>query len=172
MKRFTKIPDNYRKLRDEEVIRAGDIYQYYYDNTIKSTKRSIGRTVNQYDGMGYTFWRRRHTKKVVVVTTPSSMMVTTPKFPVISNGGLPKNDDNDDTKKPANVAIVSFDYPNRHGVQKRRVVQVISLDDVYLTGLEITTEDYGCRKYKYQFKKYIRSKGTTLQLIYFGPPLK
>ena len=147
-----KIPFNYRQLKPNEIIREGDLYQRggWDKNPVKN---SIGRIVDDYYPSLYTFWRRRHTKKVVtvpVIVKRAKASVSTAAKPV------------------KNVTVVSFHYNFRV-----RLVQVISLDKTYLTGLEITREQ-GSSKLKYQFKKYLLSRmggNGSVQLEHFGAPL-
>jgi hypothetical protein len=144
------IPSNYRKLKPGEIVRKGDLYQHVNNHSIVSpVKYSIGHLVGNYPY--YTFWRRRHVKATITQPTKT------------------------DAPKKA-VAIVSFNYPGSHShTLKGRTVQVISLDDTYLVGLEITNEPSWSKHYgkrKYQFKKYRRDR-ISLGQIYlesFGPP--
>jgi hypothetical protein len=143
-----KIPDNYRKLKSDEIIREGDIYQNIINpSIIAKTHNSIGKPVRHYTN--YIFFRRRHTKQSV-----SRAVITTKP---------------DATKKP--IVIVSFRYPHRGDWDKFRIVQVISLNEKYLVGLERTEEDNG--KYSYQFKKFLRnriSSSGAIQLESYNPP--
>jgi hypothetical protein len=99
--------------------------------------------VNDYDG--YTFWRRRH---VTTKKTPVEVVISKPIRPV--------------TPVTSPVTIVKFRYPDskpRNSKQPRyhteRLVQLISLSDNYLTGLEIKSVN---GKLNYQFKKFCRDK--------------
>jgi hypothetical protein len=149
--------DNKRQLKSREILREGDVYTMDNDNEIYSMgKISYGRIVAYYPN-SFKFYRRRHTAK----KTPSFSgyhLVTKAKKVV-----MPK-----ESIKKANVAIVNFVYNGKH-----RVVQVISFNDNYLKGLEITSEYY-TRKSKYQFKSFLRSKikDGLLALAYYGPTSK
>ena len=131
-----KIPDNYRQLKRDEIIRAEDIYQPVANrNVVSPVKYSIGDTAGSLPN--YSFWRRRHTKKVVAVPSPT---------PTIKKGSKV-------------VAVVSFSYrDSRNHFLKAREVQVVSLDDTYLIGLEITRGKYRGETPTYQFKRYRRDR--------------
>ncbi len=93
------------------------------------------------DYPGYEFFRRRHIK------------VIKPKVSAV------------DSSKPKNVTIVSFLYN-----EIKRYVQVISLDEKYLKGLEITQSSENTSKLHYQFKSYLRNKiFGAIRLESYGP---
>jgi len=120
--------DNHRLLKANETIRKGDFYKTLSTGKIFPVAHSIGRTPpNGY--CGYEFYRRKHTKKVVTPAPQRSVAVNQPvaKYPT-----------------------VSFKYNGAY-----REVQVIKLDDKYLSGLEV---NYDTEKPKYQFKKFLRSR--------------
>ena len=145
------IPSNYRQLKPNEIIRKGDLYrliQEWDDNAIP-VRNSIGRIVSAYP---YTFWRRRHTKNVVSQAPIAKAKTKT-----------------DEPKKT--VTVVSFSYPGSQShVPRLRTVQLISLDDKYLVGLEVTGDRPG--EYKFQFKRYSRWKIRGISLVHFGSPLQ
>jgi hypothetical protein len=147
------IPSNYRQVKTDDTIRAGDIYRNKRDFTIVRTVHwSIGGTPKS--NPDYTFWRARK-KTAKVTSSPGASWLPTPTKKQV------KSD-----KK--NVTVVSFHYNFRV-----RLVQVISLDKTYLTGLEITREQ-GSSKLKYQFKKYLLSRmggNGSIRLEHFGAPL-
>jgi hypothetical protein len=144
-----KIPDNYRQLKPDEIIRKGDLYRCENGGQIFPVINSSHL---------YTFWRRRHTKQIIVPpVSPVQVFVKRARASVSTA-----------TKPVKNVTVVSFHYNFRV-----RLVQVISLDKTYLTGLEITREQ-GSSKLKYQFKKYLLSRmggNGSVQLEHFGAPL-
>ena len=145
------IPSNYRQLKPNEIIRKGDLYriiQEWDDNAIP-VRNSIGRIVSAYP---YTFWRRRHTKQVATSASVTKRQTKT-----------------DEPKKT--VTVVSFSYPGSQShVPRLRTVQLISLDDKYLVGLEVTGDRPG--EYKFQFKRYSRWKIRGISLVHFGAPLQ
>jgi hypothetical protein len=146
------IPSNYRQLKPNETIRKGDLYRQAWDKSIHPVNNSIGRTVGDYPSGSYTFWRRRHTKQVATSAPVTKRQTKT-----------------DEPKKT--VTVVSFSYPGSQShVPRLRTVQLISLDDKYLVGLEITGDHPG--EYKFQFKRYSRWKIRGISLVHFGPPLQ
>jgi len=146
-----KIPNNYRQLKPTEIIREDDLYRQEWDGSTLLVKNSIGRIVSAYSSNIYTFWRRRHTKSVVAPT-----QVATP-----SKASKPKK----------TVTVVSFSYPGSQShVPRLRTVQLISLDDKYLTGLEVTGDHPG--DYTFKFKRYLRWKIRGISLVHFGAPLQ
>ena len=142
------IPSNYRQVKSTDTVREGDIYRNKTDfNDVGFARYSIGRLAG--DNSGYTFWRAR---KSTAVTSQVAKPATASK---------------PSTSKKI-VALVAFEYPKKNGGVKLRVVQLISLDTDYLTGLEKNWTPDG---YKYQFKRYLRSKivGRNIYLTQFGP---
>lgn len=145
------IPSNYRQLKTDEIIRKGDLYRQGWDGNAIPVRNSIGKTVSAYPENTYTFWRRRHTKPVV-----ASTQVATP-----SKASKPKK----------TVTVVSFSYTGSQShVPRLRTVQLISLDDKYLTGLEVTGDQPG--DYTFKFKRYLRWKIRGISLVHFGAPLQ
>jgi hypothetical protein len=132
-----KLPNHYRKLKEDEVIRKGDFYISTNDASIIGTaKRSVGRLVSEYktDYPVYDFYRRRHVK----AQSTLKIIVKGDKAAVVE-------------KRPVNVTVVRFRYK---GCPRR--VQVIKFDDHYLTGLEITPGENN--KPNYQFKNFLRRR--------------
>ena len=145
------IPSNYRQLKPNEIIRKGDLYRLIeeWDGNAIPVRNSIGRIVSAYP---YTFWRRRHTKQVATSASVTKRQTKT-----------------DEPKKT--VTVVSFSYPGSQShVPRLRTVQLISLDDKYLVGLEVTGDRPG--EYKFQFKRYSRWKIRGISLVHFGSPLQ
>jgi hypothetical protein len=146
-----KIPVNYRQLKPTEIVRKGDFYRQEWDGSAIPVKNSIGKLVGSYSSHTYTFWRRRHTKAVV-----SPAKVATPA----------KTD-----KPQKTVTVVSFSYPGSQShIPRLRTVQLISLDDKYLVGLEVTGDHPG--SYTFKFKRYSRWKIRGISLVHFGAPLQ
>jgi len=146
------IPSNYRQLKPTEVVRKGDLYRRESDKAVYPVRHSVGCVVGSYPSNLYTFWRRRHTKKVVTQSykTPATAKTDEPK---------------------KTVTVVSFSYPGSQShVPRLRTVQLISLDDKYLVGLEVTGDSPG--EYKFQFKRYLRWKIRGISLVHFGAPLQ
>ena len=142
------IPSNYRELKRGEIIRDGDYAKIHATGEFKKIK-DVRQDLKAGWSPNFTYYRRRHVKKVPVVTKLTSAA------DVIGDIA-------------SNVAVVSFVYPGLHG--DTRSVQVISMDDVYLCGLEITGPNGNL---KYQFKKFLRSRmGSAKTLIHFGKPLR
>ena len=142
-----KIPSNYRQVKSTDTVRKGDIYRNKTDlNDVGYARYTIGRIAGSRPD--YTFWRARKASKVTPqVASPAPAKPSTSK---------------------KIVALVAFEYPKKNGGVRLRVVQVISLDANYLTGLEKNWTPDG---YKYQFKRYLRSKivGRNIYLTQFGP---
>ena len=127
-----KTLNNHRQLKPNEVIRKGDLFKNLEGVGIP-VGGSIGALVSDWPRLN--FYRRLHTKKV-----------STPLHP--ATGAAPRI-------KPAQTGdkhpTVTFRYKN---IGRR--IQVIKLDDKYLTGLELTVGmDF---KPKWQFKKFLRSR--------------
>ena len=142
------IPNNYRQLKSTEPLRKGDLY-YRWNWKDRSTKQpiiyrlrgSLYGPPTAGDYRDYLFFRRRHTK----VVAPARRV-----DPQVGVEGSAK------VKK----VQVEFDYPHEGKVITREV-QLISLDDKYLTGLEIGARwDKEARQWKtsYQFKKFRRDR--------------
>jgi hypothetical protein len=142
-----KIPENYRKLGLNEKTRKGDYVRSKRHDEEIDTMKQDGQKVSFYTG--HDFYRRRHVKKTSVVHHLNSA--------------------DDVTKQQAkNKAIVSFWYIHKStNCRTQRLVQLISLDDVYLIGLEIAAGRHG--ETKYQFKKYLRNKIGDIYLESYGP---
>lgn len=146
------IPSNYRQVKTDDTVRKGDIYRIKNrrHGIVAFVHWSIGRKVSYYPN--FTFWRPRKTAKV----TPSSGASWLP---------TPAKKQTKSDKKTVTIVVFTYNW-------KSRRVQLISLDDKYLTGLEITREF--CSPYKYQFKKFLRSRidnHGTIYLSHFGEPL-
>jgi hypothetical protein len=150
-----KIPENYRKLKPAEYINPGDYYESKEENDV-GIMHHEGGLVSAYSH--YNFYRRRHVKKVTRAVRQTSADA------VINQVAK-------DIVKKTPVAVVTFGYPHKDYGTEHRTVQLISLDDTYLTGLEITSNvRYG--KTKYQFKKFLRSRISNHGTVYlqkFGP---
>jgi len=134
--------ENYRQLKPHELLRPGDKYVY-----ISSPKKVVG-TMQCIPVGGlapdhwpeYRFYRRRHTAKNLFIKHPQDQ----------------------DRLKPEKKLVVTFYYPSHSGkCNVDRKVQVIDLNDEYLTGLEMTNVwETGKNQYRtnYQFKKFLRTK--------------
>ena len=147
------IPKNYRQMKPKETPRKGDYYvsKSNPNHVVKMTGDS-DHTVAHWTYLN--FFRRRHTKAVNVPAPVANHV---------------KNEA--DPKKRSNVTVVSFSYPNSQTrVLYARTVQLISLDDKYLVGLEISAKEFG--DYKFQFKRYSRWKIRGISLVHFGAPLQ
>ena len=120
--------DNHRLLKTGEIIRKGDFYKNKHNGEIRPVKFSINREVDTGGYANYDFYRRKHTKKVAPVTRP----VVADKQPV------------------AKYPTVNFKYNGQH-----REVQVITLTDRYISGLEVSRDGF---KPSYQFKKFLRAR--------------
>jgi hypothetical protein len=145
--------DNHRLLKTGEIIRKGDFYKNKHNGEIRPVKFSINREVGSGGYANYDFYRRKHTKKVA----PVHLRQRHPTIEPVTK------------KIPPAVTVVAFTYPHDH-LPVTRNVQVISLDDKYLTGLEIIV---GRDKPKYTFKRFLRSKmRTEMKLIHYGPNTK
>lgn len=131
-------------MKPTEKLRKGDLYRRGTNGEVRKLLWNNPETAGSYSR--HKFWRRRHTK-YVPPTAPKPKRRIDPQVGV---GGTAK------VKK----VQVEFDYPHDGRVITREV-QLISLDDKYLTGLEIgarwDTED---RQWKtsYQFKKFRRDR--------------
>jgi hypothetical protein len=162
------IPNNYRQLKPNEIVRKGDLYRQERGGQVFPVKNSLGCFVGSY--LSLTFWRRRHVKKsqLVVVPTNFPYHIKPKRLTQLHNRIKKVVTSSTKTETPKkNVTIVSFGYN-----YKSRQVQLISLDSKYLVGLEITRDDWS--RYKYQFKKFLRSNienHGTIYLSHFGPPL-
>ena len=134
--------ENYRQLKPHELLRPGDKYVY-----IPDPKKVVG--TMKYIPVGglvadhwheYRFYRRRHTAKNLFIKHPQDQ----------------------DRLKPEKKLVVTFSYPSRKETYSvERKVQVIDLNDEYLTGLEMTLLwETGKNQYRtnYQFKKFLRTK--------------
>jgi hypothetical protein len=143
---MTIIPSNYRQLKNNEVIREGDLYTMG-DTHVGKVKASIGFTVENWD-KGYTFYRRRHVKikddlDILTVHTTNPKVDETQSLKTIS-------------KKTKPVTIVKFSYKN-----KTRRVQVIKFDKRSLFGLEIIQPKGKNAEYEkptYKFKNFLRKR--------------
>jgi len=124
--------DNHRQLKPDEIIRKEDFYK---DNlgTVRPVKWSIGMTPSRPAYKNYTFFRRKHTKKPALATSNRTVYIRIPE-----------------SKPKDKYPTVSFFYKS-----DEREVQVISMDNKYITGLEVNRSG---DKPKYQFKKFLRSR--------------
>ena len=127
--------NNHRQLKLTETIRTGDFFKGVLGG-IAPVKYSIGKTPNRY--YGYTFWRRKHTKKPATVAPALRRAVAA-------------------QPAKAKYPTVTFKYK-----WLQREVQVIEMDDTYITGLEVSHVD---GKNKYQFKKFLRRKAGPIELV-------
>jgi len=137
------IPNNYRQLKPNENLRRGDLYRYKDTGAVQKLTNANG-FASSYPH--YTFWRRRHTK-YVPPAAPKPRQRVDPQVGVEGSAKVKK-------------VQVEFDYPHEGKVITREV-QLISLDDKYLTGLEIGARwDKEARQWKtsYQFKKFRRDR--------------
>ena len=132
--------DNHRQLGVNEIIRKGDFYKENGSGKVTPVKHSIGRVPKGYT-YGYTFWRRLHTKKVIVVVPRRQPTVAI-------------------KSQAAKYPTVRFEYNFKH-----REVQVIALNDKYLTGLEVTRYLDDKTSPKYQFKKFLRTRLQTQPVL-------
>ncbi len=127
--------DNHRLLKTGEIIRKGDFYKNKPDDEVRPVKFSIGLEIGERGFASYDFYRRKHTKK------PALTFV---------NGIRSLSRRLSRVKAKAKYPTVTFDYNYRH-----REVQVIELNDKYITGLEVNRD---ADKPKYQFKKFLRRR--------------
>jgi hypothetical protein len=121
MKTYTHIPKHYYRLKEGDTVRKGDIF--VGDNNsrrIESAWGIIGEMVGSFPGK---VWRRRHIK--IKKEAPIE------KYPF------------------DRYPLVKFFYPKSNGNVKRsnRVVRLISADDTYLLGLEISDKHRKCHSY-------------------------
>ena len=128
------IPNNYRQLKATEKLLRGDLYHRLPNGDVQKLRWNNPVPASNYPN--HSFWRRRHTKYVPPIGVAQ------------------------DTFRKTKRVQVEFDYPH-DGCVITREVQLVSLDDKYLTGLEIINGwDIKVRKYKtiYKFKKYRRDR--------------
>lgn len=163
-----KIPLNVRKLKPSEFLRKGD---WFFDNDTKMVQQmSNDNDLTAGDWPNYSFFRRKHTAKKklgikqisdgVDKLNEASNKITKAFAPTYSKLATVEKQDG------VKHVYVRFQYPSsEYGYLKVRDVQVISMDETYLTGLEKsdTTKENG--KYKWSFKKFLRSKIPYIQLI-------
>lgn len=70
------IPKHFRQIKDNEVIRKGDMYQSAFNSTITGiVKFAVGKLPTQYGG-AYLFFRRRHVKVTPTVNPANCPTVT------------------------------------------------------------------------------------------------
>ena len=138
------IPNNYRQLKPNEKLRRGDLYRRIPNGEVLKLSWDNPSPAGAYST--HCFWRRRHTK-VVTPAAPKPKRRVDPQVGVEGSAKVKK-------------VQVEFDYPHEGKVITREV-QLISLDDKYLTGLEIGARwDKEARQWKtsYQFKKFRRDR--------------
>ena len=140
------IPSNYRRVKSNDRIRVGDMFRgKLMSNFTGVVSNGVGYLAKLYPE--YTIWRARIGTENNIIPTAKIDLKTPPSF----------------TTEKKNVAVVSFYYNDTH-----RTVQLVSFDDTYLKGLEITV---GKDKPKYQFKCFFRSNiwRNRISLVSFGP---
>ncbi len=125
--------DNHRILKTGEIIREGDFYKNKTNDEIRPVKFSIGREVGSGGYGNYVFYRRKHTKKQTAARRNRTVYIHIPE-----------------SKPKAKYPTVEFRYKGAN-----REVQVIELNDKYITGLEVNRDGDNP---KYQFKKFLRQR--------------
>lgn len=148
-----RLPSHYRKLHSYEVIKNGDYYVNPSNpDVLGKVNSSVGHVVSEYNKnfSNYDFYRRRHVKAKSPLKIVRTKSVAPSDYQVVA-------------KKSVNQTVVKFLYKN-----KTRRVQLISMDNRYLTGLEIYTNSDGVTQY--QFKNFLRSRMETPAVLEaFGP---
>ena len=155
-KSITKVPQHYRLLGGDEVIRKGDLYKS--NSALPTSDRksavgyaavSVGRTVDAYNqvmgsvGIGaYSFYRRQH-KRVKVEVVPPVKPVESKEYP---------------SKSP----LVTFFYPSRENPTNftRRSLRMIAGNSKYIIGLDVND--------KFKFKKFRRDKASMVEVVEFN----
>ena len=119
--------DNHRQLKPNEIIRKGDLYTLNNGEPDR-VKFTIGRTPDDYPyNVDCNVHYKFYRRKHTKKPAPVTKKKVVAKYPT-----------------------VNFKYKGQH-----REVQVIKLDDKYITGLEVIREGV---KLKYQFKKFLRAR--------------
>lgn len=141
---MNKIPSNWRKLKTNEKFRKGDLCHRAAPDRV-AVDWDCNETIKQFHKTNpkYVFYRKR--------VKPLKSNKTDFKNLVL----VPKKDTNNNTV----VTLVGFEYPDsKLTFLRHRTVQVISMDNRYLVGLERSNNTKENGKYSWQFKKYLRSK--------------
>lgn len=140
-----QIPSDYRRLKNSEAVRTGDLYKDKTTGAVGETKWSIGRLVKFYPS--YSFWRKR----VKPVSSLNDFFEIQPTKPTT-------------TPKTKKLQVV-FLYPSsKTGVLVDRQVEVISIDNKHLRGLEMRW-NYEYSRWNYTFKQYLRMKMKELTIL-------
>jgi len=157
-----KIPNNVRRLKSNEIIRDGDYFKHKIDSgregKMNGDACSNFNTPKQYHN--WIFYRVRtrllKSKGMQGTTNPINRGAV---FNPATSLWEPKqfqHKQNTEPKKPKKLTV-TFVYPDSvSGGIVERFVEVISIDSKYITGLEKQWENG--KTYKWQFKKFLRSK--------------
>jgi len=133
-----KIPSHYRQLLGHEVLRVGD-YFTFNSHTFRMSHAYDDEIASEWPG--YKFYRRRHVR---LFGTPKPSKYVTSIVP-----------------EPRKTTTVQFMYPRKDcGLNSLRIVELISMDDTYLIGLERINNlnDWGIKGKSHKFKKFLRYK--------------
>ena len=151
---MNKIPDNYRKLKPNETVKAGDLYHIAnFPYNVEKLRRNVGAKVSEW--AEYDFFRRKHTKIQVPTIQQQLNVCVNRKKNTVKVYTPTKRNVKPVADKTNPKLLVSFMYRSKSlGYNINRIVQVISLNDDYLIGLERIPKSDGDSNYKWQFKKF------------------